>query len=106
MFNNKLECFAGGCKYGTPWGNERLVASRFDGIKDPPAVGVARMMSLLAQVQEREPDPVCRAELTNLERTLLAGERSLAYHAPSATDDIARLLERINAAYWKVCGVP
>jgi hypothetical protein len=25
---------------------------------------------------------------------------------PSATDDIERLLERINAAYWEVCGVP
>jgi hypothetical protein len=25
---------------------------------------------------------------------------------PSATDDIERLLERINTAYWEVCGVP
>jgi hypothetical protein len=25
---------------------------------------------------------------------------------PSATDDIERLLERVNAAYWEVCGVP
>jgi hypothetical protein len=25
---------------------------------------------------------------------------------PSATDDIEKLLERINAAYWEVCGVP
>jgi hypothetical protein len=25
---------------------------------------------------------------------------------PSATGDIERLLERINAAYWEVCGVP
>jgi hypothetical protein len=25
---------------------------------------------------------------------------------PSATDDIERLLGRINAAYWEVCGVP
>jgi hypothetical protein len=25
---------------------------------------------------------------------------------PSATDDIERLLGRINAAYWQVCGVP
>jgi hypothetical protein len=25
---------------------------------------------------------------------------------PSAADDIERLLERINAAYWEVCGVP
>ena len=25
---------------------------------------------------------------------------------PSAADDIERLLGRINAAYWEVCGVP
>jgi hypothetical protein len=25
---------------------------------------------------------------------------------PSATGDIERLVERINAAYWEVCGVP
>jgi hypothetical protein len=25
---------------------------------------------------------------------------------PLATDDIERLLERINAAYWEVCGAP
>jgi hypothetical protein len=30
------------------------------------------------QVQNREPDPACRAELTNLERTLLAGEQDVA----------------------------
>src|ERR1700733_9258508 len=36
------------------------------------------VMSLLAQVEGRERDPACRAELTNLERTLLAGEQSLA----------------------------
>jgi chromosome segregation ATPase len=36
------------------------------------------VVSLLAQVRERETDPACRAELANLERTLLAGERSLA----------------------------
>jgi hypothetical protein len=35
------------------------------------------VMSLLAQVEDREPDPACRAELTNLERTLRAGEQSL-----------------------------
>jgi hypothetical protein len=33
---------------------------------------------LLAQVRERETRPACRAELANLERTLLAGERGLA----------------------------
>jgi chromosome segregation ATPase len=36
------------------------------------------VMSLLAQVEDREPDPACRAELTNLERTLRAGEQTLA----------------------------
>jgi hypothetical protein len=36
------------------------------------------VMSLLAQVQDREPDPACRAELTILERTVRAGEQSLA----------------------------
>ena len=36
------------------------------------------VMSLLAQVEDREPDQACRAELTNLERTLRAGEQSLA----------------------------
>jgi hypothetical protein len=36
------------------------------------------VMSLLAQVQDRDPDPACRAELTILERTVRAGEQSLA----------------------------
>jgi hypothetical protein len=36
------------------------------------------VISLRAQVEDREPDPACRAELTNLERTLLAGEQSFA----------------------------
>jgi hypothetical protein len=36
------------------------------------------VMSLHAQVEAREPDAACRAELTNLERTLLAGQQSLA----------------------------
>jgi hypothetical protein len=43
---------------------------------------IARMrrsvMSLLGQVEEREPDPSCRAELTNLEHTLVVGEQNLA----------------------------
>jgi hypothetical protein len=33
---------------------------------------------LLAQVEDRETDPACRAELANFEQSLLAGERSLA----------------------------
>jgi hypothetical protein len=36
------------------------------------------VMSLLAQVKDREPEPACRAELTILERTVLGGEQSLA----------------------------
>jgi hypothetical protein len=36
------------------------------------------VMSLHAQVEDREPDPASRAELSNLERTFLAGEQSLA----------------------------
>jgi hypothetical protein len=35
------------------------------------------VISLLAQIEDREPDPACRTELTSLERTLLAGERSV-----------------------------
>jgi hypothetical protein len=57
---------------------------------------VARMrrsvMSLLAGVKEREPDPACRAELANLERTLLAGERSLTQLEDHLT--VLRKLER------------
>jgi hypothetical protein len=34
-------------------------------------------ISLRAQVEDRNPDPACEAELTNLERTLFAGEQSL-----------------------------
>ena len=50
------------------------------------------VMSLLAQVEDREPDPACRAELTNLERTLLAGEQSLAQLEDHLT--VLRKLER------------
>jgi hypothetical protein len=50
------------------------------------------VMSLLAQINEREPDPACRAELTNLERTLLAGERSHAQLEDHLT--VLRKLER------------
>ena len=50
------------------------------------------VMSLLAQVEDREPDPACRAELTNLERTLRAGEQSLAQLEDHLT--VLRKLER------------
>jgi hypothetical protein len=50
------------------------------------------VMSLLAQVQDREKDPACRAELTILERTVLAGEQSLAQLEDHLT--VLRKLER------------
>jgi hypothetical protein len=50
------------------------------------------VMSLLAQVQAREPDPACRAELTILERTVLAGEQNLAQLEDHLT--VLRKLER------------
>jgi hypothetical protein len=50
------------------------------------------VMSLLAQVEDREPDPACRVELTNLERTLRAGEQSLAQLEDHHT--VLRNLER------------
>ena len=49
-------------------------------------------MSLLAQVEAREPDPTCRAELTRLERTVLAGEQNLAQLEDHLT--VLRKLER------------
>jgi hypothetical protein len=54
-------------------------------------VRIARM-SLLAQMQDREKDPACRAELTILERTVLAGEQSLAQPEDHLT--VLRKLER------------
>jgi hypothetical protein len=57
---------------------------------------IARMrrsvMSLLGQVEEREPDPSCRAELANLEHTLVVGEQSLAQLEDHLT--VLRKLER------------
>jgi hypothetical protein len=50
------------------------------------------VMSLLAQVEDREPDPACRAELAKLERTLRAGEQSLAQLESHLT--VLRKLER------------
>jgi hypothetical protein len=36
------------------------------------------LLCLVAQVEEHALDPACRAELTNLEQALVAGEQSLA----------------------------
>jgi hypothetical protein len=50
------------------------------------------VMSLLAQVKDREPEPDCRAELSILERTVLGGEQSLAQLEDHLT--VLRKLER------------
>jgi hypothetical protein len=50
------------------------------------------VMSLLAQVQDRETDPACRVELTTLERTVVAGEQSLTQLEDHLT--VLRKLER------------
>jgi hypothetical protein len=50
------------------------------------------VMSLRAQMQDRETDPACRAELANLERTLVAGEQSVAQLQDHFT--VLRKLER------------
>jgi hypothetical protein len=50
------------------------------------------VMSLLAQVEDRKPDPACRAELKNLEGTLLVGQQSLAQLEDHLT--VLRKLER------------
>ena len=52
--------------------------AEFKGLRARVARTRRSVMSPLAQVEDREPDRACRAELTNLERTLLAGEQSLA----------------------------
>jgi hypothetical protein len=50
------------------------------------------VVSLLAQVQGREIDPACRAELAKLERTLVVGEQSLTQLEDHLT--VLRKLER------------
>jgi hypothetical protein len=62
-------------------------------------VAKARMswMSLFIQVQERETDPACRAELANLEQRLVAGERSLTQLEDHVTDlrELEQRIERL-----------
>jgi chromosome segregation ATPase len=65
--------------------------------------------SLLAQVEERETAPACRAELTNLEHALLTGERSLAQLEDhlTALRKLERRLDRlINQAYVAAVRLP
>jgi hypothetical protein len=50
------------------------------------------VMSLRAHVEDHELDPACRAEFVNLERTLFAGEQSLAQLEDHLT--VLRKLER------------
>jgi septation ring formation regulator EzrA len=45
--------------------------------------------SILAQIEDGDPDPACRAQLTNVEQRLLAGERRLV----QMKDHVARLRE-------------
>ena len=66
--------------------------AEFKGLRARVARTRRSVMSLLAQVKERAPDPACRAEFANLERTLLAGEQSLAQLEDHLT--VLRKLER------------
>ena len=66
--------------------------AEFRGLRTRVARTRRSVMSLLAQVKERAPDPACRAEFANLERTLLAGEQSLAQLEDHLT--VLRKLER------------
>jgi hypothetical protein len=68
------------------------VEAELRGLRARVAKTQRAVMSLLAQVENREPDPACRAELANLERTLLAGEQSLAQLEDHLT--VLRKLER------------
>jgi hypothetical protein len=66
--------------------------AEFRGLRSRVARTRRSLMSLLAQVEKRESDPACRAELANLERTLIAGEQSLAQLEDHLT--VLRKLER------------
>ena len=67
------------------------------------------VVSLLAQAQERETAPACRAELTDLEHTLLTGERSLALLEDhlTALRKLERRLDRlVHQAYVAAVRLP
>ena len=64
----------------------------FKGLQIRVAKTRRSVTSLIAQIEDREPDPACRAELTNLERNLLAGEQSIAQLKDHLT--VLRKLER------------
>ena len=66
--------------------------AEFKGLRARVAKTRRAVISLVAQTEDREPDPACRAELTNLERTLRAGEQSLAQLEDHLT--VLRKLER------------
>jgi chromosome segregation ATPase len=65
--------------------------------------------SLHAQVEGRETDPACRAELSNLEHALLTGERALAQLEDhlTALRTLERRLDRLmNQAYVAAVRLP
>jgi hypothetical protein len=67
------------------------------------------VVSLQVQVQGRETDPACRAELSNLEHALLTGERSLAQLEDhlTALRKLERRLDRLlNQAYVAAVRLP
>jgi hypothetical protein len=67
------------------------------------------VVSLQAQVEDRESAPACRAELSNLEHALLTGERSLALLEDhlTALRKLERRLDRlINQAYVAAVRLP
>jgi chromosome segregation ATPase len=67
------------------------------------------VVSLQAQVEGRETDLACRAELANLEHSLLTGERSLAQLEDhlTALRKLERRLDRLmNQAYVAAVRLP
>ncbi len=79
------------------------------GLRGRVAKARSSVMSLLAQVEDRETDPACRAELANLEHALLTGERSLAQLEDhlTALRKLERRLDRLlNQAYVSAVRLP
>jgi hypothetical protein len=64
------------------------------GLQTRVAKARASVTSLLAQIEDGEPPPDCRARLTPLEQRLLAGERRLA----QMKEHLARLRELESVA--------
>jgi hypothetical protein len=75
--------------------------SEFRGLRIRIARTRRSVMSLRAQVEIREPDPACRAELANLESAHLAGEQSLAL-----LDDHLTVLRKLERRLDRLIGQP